>query len=138
MGHRLAVYVALRRDDEVLFLLRSGTGYRDGEYGLPAGKVEDGETVVAAARRELAEEVGAAAADADLVLRHVMERITPTGSWIDWFFECRSWTGEPANREPEKSAGIAWLAPTDPRVSDYVRTALTADPGSFFSSHEGE
>ena len=36
------VYVFVRRGDLLLLLLRDGTGYKDGEWGPPAGKVEVG------------------------------------------------------------------------------------------------
>src|SRR5690606_272172 len=60
------VYVLARRRDDVLLLLRSGTGYRDGEWGPPAGKVEPGETYAEAAARELAEETGIRVGPLDL------------------------------------------------------------------------
>ena len=56
--HRLAVYLILRRDDRVLFGLRRGTGYRDGEWGLPSGKLEAGERLLDAMVREAKEELG--------------------------------------------------------------------------------
>src|SRR6185312_16038877 len=45
----VAVYVLLRR--------RTGSGFHDGELALPAGHVDEGESVVAAVVRELAEEL---------------------------------------------------------------------------------
>ena len=38
------VYVIARRRDDILLLLRSGTGYKDDGWGPPSGKVEPGET----------------------------------------------------------------------------------------------
>jgi len=45
-------------DDEVLLLERSGLGDHPGEWCIPGGAVEDGETPLEAAKREAAEEVG--------------------------------------------------------------------------------
>jgi 8-oxo-dGTP diphosphatase len=138
MSHRLAVYVVLRRHDDVLFLLRDGTGYRDGELGLPAGKVEDGETVLEAGVREAEEEVGVTIAAPDLEVAHVMERVTPTGLWLDWFLLATAWVGRPENREPSKCALMEWCRPSDERVSDYVRLALTdVGRGRHFSTYRG-
>lgn len=138
MSHRVAVYVALRRGSDVLFMLRTGTGYRDGEYGLPSGKVEPGETLLEGACREVAEETGLVIEPSQLAFGHVMERTTPTGTWLDWFFVCDHWNGLPANKEPAKCAELAWLDASHDAVTDYVRLALGAITGSQpFSAYDG-
>jgi 8-oxo-dGTP diphosphatase len=48
------------RGDEVL-LIRRGKPPRQGQWSIPGGRIELGETTVAAALRELAEETGVAA-----------------------------------------------------------------------------
>ncbi|MEV1173188.1 NUDIX domain-containing protein [Nonomuraea sp. NPDC049784] len=52
------VHVILERGSDILLCLRDGTGYRDGWYCLPSGRLEEGETVVDCAIREAQEEVG--------------------------------------------------------------------------------
>lgn len=52
-----AVGVVVLRGDEVL-LVRRGTAPRLGQWSLPGGRIEWGETAVAAALRELREETG--------------------------------------------------------------------------------
>ena len=42
---------------EVLLALRKNTGYRDGEYELPGGHVEEGEDLMQAMVREAKEEL---------------------------------------------------------------------------------
>ncbi len=121
MGFRVvpAAYVLLVDDRErVLLQLRSGTGYRDGFWAAAAaGHVEAGESVHAAAVREVAEELGVAVAVADLVPLTAMHRTAPTGlevdQRVDFFFTCRRWTGEPRTMEPAKSAGLRWCALDD-------------------------
>ena len=52
-------------DGRVLLVRRSAEGDHAGEWGVPGGKVEDGETAAQAAIREAAEEVGADAQHPD-------------------------------------------------------------------------
>ena len=54
----VTVFILLRQDNEICMLKRSGTGWMDGYYSLPAGGLEDGETLSMAAARELKEETG--------------------------------------------------------------------------------
>ena len=107
-----AAYVVLRRGDEVLMLLRANTGYMDGYWAVPAGHVEQGESVLAAARREVLEEVGVEIDPADLVPLTAMHRTGGNGEWIDervdFFFTATRWTGEPRSMEPGKADGLAW------------------------------
>ncbi len=66
--------VVCLRNDEVL-LVRRASGMRQGEWSIPGGKVEYGETVRAAAQRELREETGV---DAELLaLLDVVDAIQP-------------------------------------------------------------
>lgn len=113
-----AAYLVLRRGDDVLLQLRRGTGYMDGHWACAAaGHVEQGESVLAAAVREAGEELGIAVAAEDLAPLTVMHRTTPGGGpveeRVDFFFLCTRWEGEPALQEPDKAAGLRWVALAD-------------------------
>ncbi len=137
-SHRLAVYLVLRRGDDVLFGLRSGTGYRDGEYGLPSGKVHAGELLIDAIVREAQEEVDLDLDPSSLQLAHMVERHTPTGLWLDFFFLCTEWPGEPRNAESHKCAALEWLTPDHPAVIEYISAVLGhIQTGEAFSTHSG-
>lgn len=115
----------LIRDDQVFLLLRANTGYRDGQYCLPAGHKEEGETARQAAAREAWEEVGIAVEIADLECVHVLDRLDEDER-LSFFFRARQWTGEPANAEPHKCDDARWF-PLDalpPNMIDWQRAAV--------------
>jgi 8-oxo-dGTP diphosphatase len=120
-----AVHVFLLRGDEVLLLRRYNTGYEDGRYSVPAGHLDGGETVVAAAIREAREEVGVALDPAEVAVAGVMHR-RAEDERVDWFVAARLWRGEPENREPHRCDELRW-APLDappPETIPYVQRAL--------------
>ncbi|MFG1920977.1 NUDIX domain-containing protein [Cryptosporangium sp. NPDC048952] len=106
----------LRRDDgQVLLQLRQNTGYSDGHWAIgAAGHVEHGESVFDGACREAAEELDIHIDPAALTPLCVMHRTKKTRSAIDervdFFFECRTWSGEPRRREPKYAAELRWAA----------------------------
>jgi len=113
-----ASYVFLQRarrtpsgGDEVLLQLRQNTGYMDGHWAAAAaGHVERGETAYDAARREAIEEIGVDLGD--LVFVTAMQRTRhadPIDERIDFFFTCRSWSGQPRIVEPAKAAALDWF-----------------------------
>ena len=53
----VTVHLLFFRNDQILLLRRFHTGYADGQYSVPAGHWDGGETVLAAAAREAEEEV---------------------------------------------------------------------------------
>src|SRR5512142_3014588 len=102
------VYLVLRRSDgQVLFAQRAGTGYADGWWVLPSGKLEEGETAHAAVIREAWEEVGVRVDPADLRFVTVVHHRPPEGgSRLGLFFLAERWAGEPVNSEPHKCSGL--------------------------------
>jgi 8-oxo-dGTP pyrophosphatase MutT (NUDIX family) len=131
----VAVHLFFIRDNTVLLLRRHNTGWRDGEYSVPAGHVEQGETVTEAALREALEEVGVALTPDMLEVIHVMHRAgddghgaqRPEDERIDFFLRVKAWPGEPVNAEPEKCDALRWAAvdALPPHVIPYVAHALT-------------
>ena len=107
-----ASYVIFRRGKKILFVLRSNTGWMDGHWGLPAGKVEKDETFRAGAMREAREEVGIKLKPENLKFLHLAHRHAES-DWVDVFFEAKKWEGEPTNAEPNVHGEIAWMDPDD-------------------------
>ena len=94
-------------DDKILLLRRFNTGYRDGEYSVPAGHLDGNETVRAAAAREAAEEVGVQIEKEDILFSSVMHR-NEGDERVDFFLHVLAWRGEPLNNEPDKCDDLYW------------------------------
>lgn len=108
-----ASYVIFKKNNKVLLLIRSNTGYYDGHYSLPAGHFEGNETAKDVAVREVKEEVGLDVEPNDLILVHVSHRkssIPINHERIDLFFVTTVWKGDPVNNEPHKHGEIKWFA----------------------------
>jgi len=109
----LAAFVIMRRssDAKVAFIKRHNTGWMDGYYGLPAGKVEQDEPCVLGAVREAKEEAGVDLKPQDLRHKITIHRNeqSKVPLWMDVYFEASAWAGEPYNAEPEASSELAWL-----------------------------
>jgi 8-oxo-dGTP diphosphatase len=121
----VAVHLFFLRADRVLLLRRFNTGWEDGNYSVPAGHVDAGETVTQAATREAREEIGVRLEPQDVEVVHVMNRKSEDER-IDFFLLARHWAGEIANREPDKCDDLAWypVASLPANMIPYVRQAL--------------
>lgn len=121
-----AVFILLVRDGAICMLRRQGTGWMDGSFSIPAGGLEAGETLAAAAIREAHEEIGVRIAPEHLRHVHTLHSKTGTQTWLGHFFLAQSWTGTPALRELDKHADLQWR-PIDALPADtipYVRQAI--------------
>lgn len=119
------VHLVLRRDQKVLLGQRKNTGYEDGKLHLPAGHLEEGESLVDALAREAKEELGILISPEDVVFAHIMHNRSSQGR-IASFFEITNWDGEPQNMEPEKCAGVSWfdLMHLPENIVGYAKYAL--------------
>ena len=106
------VLLILTRGEEALLALRQGTGYADGCWNVPSGKLEAGEPLEAAVRRECREEIGLdlAVGEPGLVSTvHYRNRVGDAR--IGFFFHATHDPlrhGEPVNAEPHKCAKLGW------------------------------
>jgi 8-oxo-dGTP diphosphatase len=104
-----AVYMLFKKDDSFLLLRRFNTGYCDGQYSLPAGHLDGGETIIEAVIREATEETGVSVKPEDMTLYHVMNRYRANdGERVDFFFLTEKWEGEPCIMEKDKCDELKW------------------------------
>jgi mutator protein MutT len=136
---RCAVYALFIKDHKILMLLREGTGWKDGLWGLPAGHLEADETIKEALVREVKEEVGINISEANTTLYHVMHRHEideKNFEYIDFIFKIEYWEGEPINAEPSKCNRIEWFdidhLPTE--IVPNVKAAIDFYKGKMFFS----
>jgi len=120
------VHLFLVDKDKILLLRRFNTGYEDGNFSVPAGHLDGGETVKQAAIREAVEEVDVVISPEDLEIVQVMHRKTEQGERIDYFLRCEKWGGQVANTEPDKCDLLHWSPMNDlpDNVIPYVAHAI--------------
>lgn len=121
----VTVHLLFLREDQILLLRRFNTGYADGQYSVPAGHLDGGETVMSAAVREAEEETGLRLDMNNIVFSSVVHRIEEEER-VDFFVHVRQWQGEPANTEPDKCDELRWANVNElpDNTIPYVRKAI--------------
>jgi 8-oxo-dGTP diphosphatase len=134
----VAVHLFFLRDDGVLLLRRFNTGWEDGNYSVPAGHVEAGETVTEAAVREAHEEIGVSVKPHQVRVVHVMNRKSDDER-IDFFLRVENWTGDIVNKEPDKCDDLQWYPVTSlpSNIIPYVRQGLENSQNGILYSEFG-
>lgn len=97
------VQIIIRQQNSILLMKRRNTGYHDGGYGLPGGKVEQEEEVIAAAIREVLEEIDVRIENARILT------VFQSDGWEHHIIYAEKWTGTPRNMEPGKCEEIRWF-----------------------------
>ena len=121
----VTVHLLFFRGNQILLLRRFNTGYRDGEYSVPAGHLDGNETVSDAAVREAQEEIGVQIDAGEILFSSVMHR-NEDDERVDFFMHVRKWRGEPVNTETDKCDELRWTDVNDLPMNTipYVRKAI--------------
>ena len=122
---KVAVHLFLSNDSgEILMLRRLNTGFKDGEYALVAGHVEDGESLKGAMIREAREETGITLSPDKLEVVGVIPSLFD--DYVYFFLHADSWCGDPENMEPDKCDDMKWFHPGElpTNTVSYIRQAI--------------
>jgi ADP-ribose pyrophosphatase YjhB (NUDIX family) len=136
----VTVHLLFLRGDQILLLRRFNTGYADGQYSVPAGHLDGGETVMAAGAREAQEETGLHLELEELVFSSVMHRMEEEER-VDFFVRVQQWQGEPVNAEPDKCDELRWVNVNElpDNTIPYVRKAIqNCHAGIVFQEFSGK
>jgi len=127
----VTVHLLFFRENQILLLRRFNTGYEDGNYSVPAGHLDGGETVRMAAQREALEEIGVQIEVENIAFSSVMHRKsdeTPLDKdeRVDFFVQVKAWVGEPFNAEIDKCDELRWCDVDElpENIIPYVRQAI--------------
>lgn len=120
-------------DDGRLLLIERGRGAAVGQWSIPGGRVEPGETLEAAVEREVLEETGLAVRCGRFV--GWVQRIS-----ADYHFVIMDFVAEPVSKEPgrrleiragDDASGAAWVP-----VDQLVQYELVAGLMDFLNEHQ--
>ena len=121
-----AIFLILEKDGKVLLQQRKNTGHEDGNYGLPSGHVEEGESCTQALGREIKEEIDIDINESDVEVVHVMQNNTIDRMYFNVHCKVSKWKGTPTNLEPEKCSDLSWFPIDDlpDNTINYIRATL--------------
>lgn len=103
----IGIGVIVIKDNQILLGKRKGS-HGAGEWALPGGHLEFGETLEQCAQRELSEETGLTT-QAVAISHWVEDFIEGNKHYITFFGEVREFQGEPQCLEPHKCEGWQWF-----------------------------
>ena len=123
-----AVYLFLKKENQILLSRRFQTGFADGQYSLVSGHLEGDETLREAIMREAKEEANIDVNLDNLEMIHTLHRSSKNNDKerIDIFFQAQKWSGEIQNMEEDKCDDLRWFALDDlpDNIVPYLRQAL--------------
>lgn len=114
-----SVNIFVINGNKVLLGRRANTGWMDGHLCPPGGHVEEGETPLIAAAREIEEELGVKIDPKDLEFACVAARNTSPIEYVAYEFIIRDKDYSFINAEPEKCSDLVWVE-LDKLPSDIV------------------
>jgi 8-oxo-dGTP diphosphatase len=108
------VAAVIVRDGSVFVTQRPVTSHQGGKWEFPGGKVDPGETALAALRRELHEETGIDVCEAEALAQ--IHHVYPEKSVFLDVWRVKSWSGSPHGREGQ---AVRWAPVESLRPSEF-------------------
>lgn len=136
----IALFAVVRDRGRWLAIRRSGTGWMDDHWSLPAGAYDGNEGFVEGALRELKEETGLLASVVDCRLLHVQQVFGGPREWTGIYVGVEKFSGLPTIMEPDKHDRLEWrdLMQEGEPVVPYVAAAIREiSLGSNLSAFRG-
>lgn len=125
MKATIPVFVFLLSHQCVYLQRRYQTGYLDGYYEPPAGKVDENEFPIDAACREAREESGVLVEPGDLELFHTYINTTGNQPWLGILYRTTIWQGTPRIQEPHKCDHAGFFSLDNlPKITPQVKDGL--------------
>jgi len=103
---KVSVLAYIVKDNKILFQRRFNTGWEDGKYTVPSGRVDKGELPKEALIRELKEELGIDVKNEDL--QFIYSNFI-RDKYSIFMFKVNNWQGEPKIMEPDKCDELTWF-----------------------------
>jgi 8-oxo-dGTP diphosphatase len=123
IGVGVQAIVTMRRDRTLVLLGKRNGIYGHGQWALPGGHLEFGESFERAIRRELAEETGIRA-EAVEYLKSINTPFLDTEvatHYVQIGMQVLSYTGSPANLEPQRCSELGWFSLDAPMPQPFFR-----------------
>jgi 8-oxo-dGTP diphosphatase len=130
------IHLLLVSNGDLLLGRRANTGYGDGAYEPPSGRLAERETLVEAAVRVAAAEVGMALDPARVTLAHVLHDVSGAGR-MAFFLTADGWAG-PTSESSASYSDFGWYPLTDlpANMIDRARVAVrNYAAGARFSTY---
>lgn len=111
-------------EEEVLLALRENTGYKDGEYELPGGHVDEGEDLLGAMIREAKEELKIKVERNELDIVHILHHYK--GGALKFIIKAKKYDGNIEIGEPDKCSELKWFKVTElpKNMNEKIRKAI--------------
>ena len=105
----ILIDTSIPNSKRILLSKRLNTGFMDGYWSLPAGHIEECESIYEAAAREIKEELGIEIDQKNLQIVHIRHHLDE--GRINFYLKCTSNSNfQVINNEPEKCSQLKWFS----------------------------